>query len=344
MGWFWNSTSPGQGREPYSSLDPELRKFLDKESSTQHDDTTPTASGPPATSSHDQFKYQKRLGLGAPGINTTKQNALESDNQQSVPVESLYQDGRYAHLWKGYRSQTDMEQASRSDQDQLSDVIEAYNDRKAEIGRAAVENCVEYQIAVQECFSNGSWSQTFSMCKAENKAFNRCYTMQARFLKALGYLAMQRTPEEDERIQMHADKLYNEMLQREEIVKKAKEEGLEAPEFPPLIQAASTTKALGEQSAWALARQRAQDNGISTNMSAFSPEKQEEIKKQISGLSPTERELELQLLAAEGRAQMEYAEQLKLRMEEEKQHRRDRRERGKETVGDTIKRLWGWDT
>jgi len=167
--------------------------------------------------------------------------------------------------------------------------------------------------------------------------------MQSRFLKALGYLSTMRSDEEEERIQMHADKLYHEMLAREREDEAAQKEGREVPALPPLISPESTTKALGEESAWAKARQKALEMGEKNNLSAYTPEKQERILKQIEGLSQRERELELQLIAAESRAQLEYADRIREQLQVEREHRHDRRDRGKETVGDTIKRLWGWD-
>lgn len=143
---------------------------------------------------------------------------------------------------------------------------------------------------------------------------------------------------------MHSDRLWQDLLAREAAAEAAKNEGLDAPVMPPLISPESTTKALGEDSAWARARQKAlemQAEGM--NVNEYTPDRQKQIRKQLEGLNEQEKELELQLIAAERRAQIEYAEQIKERWEEERMSRADRRDRGKETVGDTIKRLWGWD-
>ncbi|EME48708.1 hypothetical protein DOTSEDRAFT_67669 [Dothistroma septosporum NZE10] len=351
MGWFWDSKPDDPLENPYKKLDPALRDFLDKESPLKYEEVKRNESSPTArlnassTPSTDAAPntYRSQLGISTLGADQNQSATSPRESSPGVPAESLFQDGRYAHLWKNYRPQSEIEAAGRSDQDRLADVVEAYNDRKAEIGRAAVENCVDFQIAEKQCFSNGSWAKKMTMCREENRAFNRCYTMQARFLKALGYLAQQRSAEEEERIQMHADKLYHQMLERERTAKEAEEQGLEAPELPPLIHAETTTKALGQDSAWARARQKALDRGMPQTLSSYPPEKQQEIKKRIEGLSKEQKELELQLIAAESRAQLEYAEEISERLEEERVHRAERRERGKETTGDAIKRLWGWD-
>ena len=82
---------------------------------------------------------------------------------------------------------------------------------------------------------------------------------------------------------------------------------------------------------------------LPTNVSAYTPAKQEEIRGRLKNLDEQGKEIELQLIAAESRATLEFGDQVKDRMEEERVHRADRRARGKETVGDTIKRWWGWD-
>ena len=58
-------------------------------------------------------------------------------------------------------------------------MLDAYKDRKAQIGRAAVENCVEEQIAYNDCLENGGWGDTMTLCRSKNKAFERCYIMQS---------------------------------------------------------------------------------------------------------------------------------------------------------------------
>ena len=347
MGWFWDSEpskdSTGSTSDAYSKLDPALKDFLDKESPLKQDEeprVPRSRDRPPTSPDGAPTTYRSQIGIDLSGVD---QNAQSQANTPTVPTESLFQDGRYAHLWKSYRSQSEIDVASKTDQDKLADVVDAYKDRKAAIGRAALENCVMEQMEEKDCYRHGGFMKTMTMCRAENRAFNRCYTMQSRFLKALGYLSNHHATEEDEeRIQMHADRLYHEMLEREKAADEAKKEGKEAPTFQPLIQHDVTTKALGEQGAYAKARQRAQAEGLSTSLSAYAPEKQKEIKERLEGMSEAQREVELQLIAAETRAQLEYTEQIRERMEEERAHRAGRRERGKESVGDTVKRWWGW--
>ncbi|KAH9825625.1 hypothetical protein Tdes44962_MAKER04067 [Teratosphaeria destructans] len=328
MGWFWDSKKPGSSDDAYSKLDPSLRDFLNQESHQKQEETTSQSQPTSGT-------YRSQLGFDG-----SEQHAQE---KPAVPLESEFQDGRYAHLWKNYRPQAEIEAAGKTEQDQMREIVEAFNDRRAAIGRAAMENCVLEQMAERDCWENGSWSDRMNMCRGPTRQFNRCYTMQSRFLKALGYLSVVRSEEEDEKIQMHADSLYHRMLERQRLVEEAEKEGLPAPQLPPLIDASATTAALGESSAFARNRKRAMEVGWSGSLSSYAPEKRAAIMKKIAGMNEREKELELQLIAAESRAHMDIQEKYYERLRAESEARADRRQRGKETAGDTIKRLWGWD-
>jgi hypothetical protein len=346
MGWFWDSNpSNSTSQDAYKNLDPSLRDFLDQESASQAQSQTPLPKSKDSPSSSPDgapSTYRSQVGLNNPGLSLQEQNAPPQD-RPAVPQESLFPDGRYAHLWKDYRPYDEISSVSKTDQDKLADVVSQYKDRKAAIGRAALENCVAEQLEEQLCWRHGGFTKTMTMCRTENRAFNRCYTMQSRFLKALGYLSNQyATPEEEEKIQMHADKLYHEMLEREKTMNEAKGKGQETAALPPLISPEEATKALGEQSAFARARQQALEEGFSAQLSSYTPEKQKEIKERLKGMNEQERQMELQLVAAETRAQLEMASKIRDVMEEERQHRADRRERGKETLGDTLKKWGGW--
>ncbi|GAB7358543.1 hypothetical protein MBLNU230_g2605t1 [Neophaeotheca triangularis] len=359
MSWFWGSSSSAKkANDPYGNLDSGLQDFLHKETESQdipQESNAQRREGGTAPGVNSQASlpnskdpapstYRSQLGLTSPSLDQNHQNSNPAATPKpDVPPESLFQDGRYAHLWKTYQPQQDVESVGSTDQDRLAHVVETYNERRAQIGRTAVENCIFEQLAEKDCLVNGSWSKRMNMCRDENRAFNRCYTMQSRFLKALGYLAMDRTPEEDERIQMHADKLYHEMLAREKRAEEARERGEEAEVLPPLIEPKGTAAALGEQSAWARHRQKAAAMGQDTRLSHLSADKRQKVVERIKDMSEMEKEVELQLVVAETRAEVEYAEKIRDVMKDEQEHRRDRRERGKETFGDSIKRLWGWD-
>lgn len=173
MGWFWGSSSSGddnKDKDPLRNLDPSLREFLKKESPVKYSTSDPPAPAPapaPAPS------------LAPSQTPSVPPGSEEADAGPKVPRESLYQDGRYAHLWKTYQSQAETESAAKSDQEKIDDVLEGYKYRKGEIGRAALENCALEQLDVNECLKNGTWMDSFTMCRTETRKLERCYTMQA---------------------------------------------------------------------------------------------------------------------------------------------------------------------
>jgi hypothetical protein len=333
MGWFWgnNGNSNSESKDALNNLDPSLREFLDKESKTRQEQQQQSPTQLP----QEAPSYRSQIGIGE---DQSSQPTQSQTDENAAPPQSLYQDGRYAHLWKNYRSQDQIEQAGRSESEQLADVIDTYNDRKARVARAALENCAMEQWAEHECFESGGIKAKLYLCKEPTRAFNRCYTMQARFLKALGYMSMQRTVDEEERIQMHADKLYHEMLDREKAMKEAEEKKLPKPEFKPLITSTTSKEVLGSQ------QEATQSQPTKEGLDMYTGEKRKAIEQSLADKKGSERELEIQLMAAEARANAEYAAVVHEHYEAEKKIRESRRERGRETVGDTIKRAWGWDS
>lgn len=167
MGWFWGSSSDddNNSKDPMRDLDPSLRDFLTKESPVKYSSSNPpTTTAPPPSE---------------PTAQTPSTTTSSAPTEPGIPSQSLYKDGRYAHLWSTYQSQTSVENAAKSDQEKIQDVLEGYKYRKAEIGRAALENCALEQWDVNECFRNGGWAARLTMCRAENRGFERCYMMQA---------------------------------------------------------------------------------------------------------------------------------------------------------------------
>ena len=168
MGWFWGKPDPPKSSDgdPLRDLDPSLRDFLTKESPVKY--TTPAPPPPPPAPPQ-----------GTPPPSTTTGEDADPTKKPVVPPESLYPDGRYAHLWATYKPLSAIEAESKSDQEKLLDIFEGYKDRRAQIGRAAVENCVEEQMAVSDCYEKGRWRDKMTMCRDESRTFNRCYIMQS---------------------------------------------------------------------------------------------------------------------------------------------------------------------
>ncbi|KAJ9655986.1 hypothetical protein H2198_005239 [Neophaeococcomyces mojaviensis] len=213
MSWFWGKK---QTQDPTKSLDSDLKDFLDSQQPRPY---IPTGHKVP-------------LGAKKPEVNNdeaAKEAAAPED--RPLPAESLFQDGRYKHLWKSYVPQRDVVEANTTPAQRL---LDAKKDRKASLSQAALENCAFEEELKRTCFQEGDAVNRIrarlTMCSRETKAFNRCFQLQAKFLQALGYRGSAfSSNEEDERIQMHADKLYHRMMDYEAAVDEAKAKGQPIP-------------------------------------------------------------------------------------------------------------------
>jgi len=172
MGWFWGPSDSKDGnksQDPLRDLDPSLRDFLAKESPVKYSSSNPpAAAGTAPTQANPPASNQ-----------SAPQRTNAAPSEPGIPQESLFKDGRYAHLWKTYQPQAEAEAEGKSDQEKINDVLEGYKYRKAEIGRAALENCALEQWQVNECFRNGGWASRLTMCRTENRELERCYLMQS---------------------------------------------------------------------------------------------------------------------------------------------------------------------
>lgn len=298
MGWL-PSIFGGDAPNPLGKLDPKLREFLEKESPVKYIPNQPTTP----TRRQD-----------APA-------AVESRAEPAaVPSASLYQDGRYAHLWKNYRPLAEVEEETSTDHDKLMAVLEGYKERKAAIARAGLENCAPQQEEWINCMKNGSWEDQLQMCRHQVRRFERCYTMQSRFLRALGYGSVAGRPVEvDEDIQLHADALFQRMLQHEAEVEKAKEAGTLIPSFDPSIPKPAATPATAVKP---------------------SEELQKQWKEKLDQLPEDERAAEEAALRADLQAKADVARNVKKIWDAKREERDVRRAEGQATFTDTIAALF----
>ena len=167
MGWLWGSKRSANANAR-TELDSDLEIFLENETPGKYEPAAPRAPKIPQNSN----------GVSKP---SSQGQAVDG----SLPNESLFQDGRYAHLWKNYRPLSDIENATKSDQEKLMDVLEGYKERKRSIGRVALENCALEQFDLQDCYANGTMTDRMVLCRRQRKAFDRCYTVQAVRLYSL---------------------------------------------------------------------------------------------------------------------------------------------------------------
>jgi hypothetical protein len=190
MGWFWgaldNKKPETPSDDPLRNLDPGLRDFLAKESPVKYSSTNPPApSQTPATPAPQPEQHPQPA---------TKALESDTDTAPNVPPQSLFKDGRYASLWATYQPLAEIEAVTKTDAEKIDDILQGYKERKAQIGRAALENCALEQWDVNECFRSGSWAGKLTMCRAENKKFERCYMVQAVCLHIYPMIALFKLP------------------------------------------------------------------------------------------------------------------------------------------------------
>ncbi|QSS62858.1 hypothetical protein I7I51_02601 [Histoplasma capsulatum] len=326
MGWFWGTSD---GSDPTKQLDPSLKDFLQQETPVRYDPTTVQHHSPsPSPSAQPQTKQSSSQS-------TSADESIPAD-KPSVP--SLFPDGRYAHLWKDYRpvaqAETPMSPGEK--------VIEQFKKRKDVLNKAALENCAEEQLDLSLCFKSGTVKERATMCSTKNAKFSRCYTMQTKFLQALGYASsFEFDPDKEERIQMHADKLYHQMLDYEQRVEEAKAAGHEPPPPQALFKQNLPTPSAPSPSLPTTATTTATVNPQSASPDLEIPGGENvpagvKFKKPLKDMTPHERELELQVFHQKRAQQSIYFEEVGPMLQAEHQARDKRREKLSGWFGETI--------
>ncbi|KAK8072424.1 hypothetical protein PG996_005772 [Apiospora saccharicola] len=313
MGW-WDSLWPSKNEDPLHKLDPKLREYLERESPVKYGAQEQQARDTGAASA----KRPSCLDTAAP---PSAPRSAEEEAKPTIPKESEFPDGRYAHLWKTYRPLAEIEAETKSDQEKIMDVLEGYKERKAQIGRAALENCALEQVDWRSCMNNPSWSERMTMCRTQVRKFEKCYNTQTRLLKALGYLStLDRSPEVEEDIQMHADTLYQRLQAQEAEVEAARAEGRPIPKFQPLVP---RQPVLGQATAIA-----AKDE--------LTEEQQAMIKERVAKVDEQDRMAEEMAIRAEIRARQDAAARLQGIYKEQELERQRRKEMGEATTWDKV--------
>lgn len=300
MGWLWGSKS--EDSDVVKNLDPSLRNFLNNQKSRPA--VPPTE---PATPYLDQVKVSP-----VPSSPTT-------NSGPKVPPQSQFQDGRYADLWKNYKPLAQVEDATKTDQQRMRDLMDDQTSKKAFLGMMALENCAMEQWAEQECLNGPASVSRALLCRAENRAFSRCFETQSKLLKALGYMSVVGQPEEAEKVQMHADRLWQKIVEQEKLIDEAKKNGQPIPQFQSVL--AKNIRPASE----------------------LSEELRKALEKRVKGLDPQQRAIEEAAFAAEIENQKTLGKQGVQFLEREQQARAQRFKQGTATVGDRMKRWWGWD-
>ncbi|KAI3527735.1 hypothetical protein CSPX01_16741 [Colletotrichum filicis] len=322
MGWFDGWFGPSASSDdPLKSLDPKLREYLERESPVKIQQQQQVQE---AEKKAIRIAAQAALAAEASAQARAQSQSQSQDaaaERPIVPKESLFQDGRYAHLWKTYRPYAEVEAETKTDHEKLMDVLDGFKQRKHNIGRAALENCAIQQEEWVNCMKSGDWEDRMQMCRRQVQKFERCYTMQTRFLKALGYQSINgRSAQVEEDIQMHADQLYGRMIEQEEAVEAAKKEGLPVPKFDFTIPVAAPAAAAAHTPR---------------------PDLETSWKEKLEQLPESERAAEEAALRADFQANVEVAKNVQKLWDEQEKEKERRKAEGKATIVDRISGTFG---
>ena len=316
MGWlWWAAPEEKEAKDPTKSLDPTLKDFLNSQQPRPYE-LSPLPSPAPAPKAEPIHTKKPEEGSKA----SEKASKVSSD--RPVPRESLFQDGRYAHLWATYTPQDTLLANTTTP---LERVVSARKDQRDLVYRAALENCAfEHELQLT-CLSSGYGTKAqrakarMTLCREETAAFNRCYHLQNKFLQALGYMNKAgSSDEEEEHIQMHADKLYHRMMDYEAAVDEARRTNSPIPPLSSVFNPSKPSPRI----------ERIQD--LPSNIaSKLDPET-------FSNMPPQERELVVQAATQEAKMAYLYTEGMKEYAEEMAKKRQERQNAVGRALGDPI--------
>lgn len=166
-----------------------------------------------------------------------------------------------------------------------------------------------------------------TMCREETKAFNRCYALQGKFLQALGYMSRSgSSDEEEERIQMHADKLYHRMMDYEAAVDRAKRSGTPIPPLSSVFEASKPSPSVQQL--------------VELEPGLVEKKIRElQLQQGLEELPPHERELAVRAALQEAKMTYLYSEEMKGYAREMDGKRKERQRRLSRLVGEPIGRF-----
>lgn len=192
---WWGSLWPNSKTEdPLANLDPKLREYLKRESPVklESDKDDPRTHEDDDHRSTQKQPPQSTTAAGFSSSSTTTQPTSKPVTPLPLPPEYKHEswkdelqheeglgpNGRYAHLWKTYRPIQEIENETKTDQERIVDVLEAFKDRRREISRAALENCAEEQLVWRDCMYSGTLYSRFTLCRNEVRKFEKCFNAQ----------------------------------------------------------------------------------------------------------------------------------------------------------------------
>ncbi|KAL4918979.1 hypothetical protein BDW62DRAFT_180243 [Aspergillus aurantiobrunneus] len=305
MGWFWGSNN----EDPVKKIDPGLREYLENEAPKKY-----------VPGSQNSTPLEEQAAPPDP----TSSDHEASSTSPVVPSASLFPDGRYAHLWKTYKPPTADEVGPEATA--VPSIKAHAKQRNAMVKRAAMENCSIENETYHLCLKNPTIGERLTACQDKNNVFTRCFSTQSKFLQALGYASShQWDDEKEERIQLHADKLYHEMLSYEKRVEEARETGQEAPPLTSLFNPQAKPVEPGS-----IGPSELEIPGGEPIPEGFAP------SKSLERLTPHERELEIRAYYAHLEDQKKFAQGVSANLPSHGDARDKRREKLVSWFGETV--------
>ncbi|KAF7501987.1 hypothetical protein GJ744_002913, partial [Endocarpon pusillum] len=221
----------------------------------------------------------------------------------------------------------------------LERLVSARKDRRDLLSRAALENCAFEHELQQTCFTAGSAAARararMTMCREETKAFNRCYALQGKFLQALGYMSRSGSSDDDEeRIQMHADKLYHRMMDYEAAVDRARRAGTPVPPLASVFEASRPSPSVQQ-----LVELEPEPSSSGGRGLVEKKIRELQLRQGLEELPPHERELAVRAALQEAKMTYLYSEEMKEYAREMDGKRKERQRRLSRLVGEPIGRF-----
>lgn len=352
MPWFWTSTSNTDNA--FDSLDANSRDFLRKtpsiptsRSSNPTTNTTSSRTTADSFTSKQAFPYSSTVSAESPANNAAS----------DLPSQTLFPDGRYAHLWSTYHppplSGNPLTSSSNpstpviteiTPQEQLSSLLSVYRNKRSTSHKAALSNCVLEHIAEIECLTTSSIYNKIKGCSTETKQFTRCFTLQGKMLRAMGWLDSRieddgKGDERREGMLNRADELWTEVKRRAELRNSGRTVDEELGRIDFGHDRSSLEKGVEEGDVKGEEALKKREEEL---WKVFKASRWDNLRKEVEGLPLDQKVLELELQLAESKAHEEYGEQITQFYDIELQDRRKRKVEGHTSMGDWLKWLSGW--
>ncbi|CAP60367.1 uncharacterized protein PODANS_1_6670 [Podospora anserina S mat+] len=298
MGWFngwFGGSADNSSSDPLAHLDPKLREFLQKEAPVKYTPSSESSPPTPAVPPHRQLDQKSQDDQTAASQSTVPPRIPLPRRPLRPPLENL-------HPPIHHRSSNQNRPRKTHGRPRLVQRPQSRHRPRA------LENCADEQF---------TWAT--SLLQQPIPSFE-----SVGVLNTYG-----RSAEEDEMIQMRADELYHQMLRQEEEIKRAKEEGREAPEFRSVLEEVAKV------------RQRQQETaGEAVGKVNIPPPPAELIaswKEKLEKLPEQDRAAEEAALRADYRANAEMAASIQGLWQEQAKQREERKKKGEETFMDRFR-------